>query len=200
MSKFLAGGLLFLVVVGSFVSGSFGPAGQFSEISSPGYGPGAGQLPVFPAEQFPLVSSYLRGAVSPALVPQTPGPATRTLHNAYVFGSLPLDLSEEMQQRVKELQTTIQQGFDTCKEMLTTAGCYWQYVRCNALQLRTAVTAALALQQLLRDSQLMYGEQSNVQAEGNAFVFGWCGVDLMAVQVKGESSYPYRDRRKSVGI
>uniref|UniRef100_A0A182W4E6 Uncharacterized protein n=1 Tax=Anopheles minimus TaxID=112268 RepID=A0A182W4E6_9DIPT len=139
MSKLVVGGILLLLVAGSFVSGSFGQAGQLP----PGYGPSVG---LFPAV------SYLLGAVSPTLVALTPATAAgnppTVVTNAYVFGPLTVDdLPEDLQQRAKDLLTTIEQGFDACKKMLTTTGSYWQYMSCYALQLRTALNAAKALKQ-----------------------------------------------------
>ncbi|XP_052900888.1 uncharacterized protein LOC128307190 [Anopheles moucheti] len=188
MTKLLTGGVLVLLVAGSFVSGSlfgpfgpFAPAGQLPGALAPGFGgavggypgalpmypgrPGVGQLPLFPPGLYPPVA-YLPGAVPPtpvapavfgrALVgPSTVAPAAATGNlrnvatNADVLGRLAVaDLPEDLQQRAQDLQTASDQGFDACEQLLTTTGgSYWQYKRCNALQLRTVLTAAKALEQ-----------------------------------------------------
>ncbi|XP_035917932.1 uncharacterized protein LOC118515611 [Anopheles stephensi] len=188
MNKLLTGGLLFLLVSGSFVSGSlfgpfgpFGGAGQFPGAFPPGFGggvggypgvgglpmfpgrPGPAQLPMFPPGLFPAVPylpaavpapptpvAFGRMAVAPA--PLAPAAATGNLRdvatNADVLGRLAVaDLPEDLQQRAKDLQTVSEQGFDACEQLLATPGAYWQYKRCNALQLRTVLTAAKALEQ-----------------------------------------------------
>ncbi|XP_053667466.1 uncharacterized protein LOC128717814 [Anopheles marshallii] len=157
--------------------GPFAPAGQLPGALPPGFGggypgalpmypgrPGVGQLPLFPPGLYPPVA-YLPGAVPPtpvapavygrALVaPSTVAPAAATGNlrgvatNADVLGRLAVaDLPEDLQQRAQDLQTASDQGFDACEQMLTTTGSYWQYKRCNALQLRTVLTAAKALEQ-----------------------------------------------------
>uniref|UniRef100_A0A182W4E5 Secreted protein n=1 Tax=Anopheles minimus TaxID=112268 RepID=A0A182W4E5_9DIPT len=184
MNKLLTGGVLLLLVAGSYVSGSlFGPFGPFAPAGQlpgalPGYGgagagypgalpmfpgrPGVGQLPVFPSGLYPPVA-YLPAALPPtplapfgraAMAPPTLAPAAATGNlrtvatNADVLGRLAVaDLPEDLQQRAQDLQTASEQGFDACEQMLTTTGSYWQYKRCNALQLRTVLTAAKALEQ-----------------------------------------------------
>ncbi|XP_050069890.1 uncharacterized protein LOC126557967 [Anopheles maculipalpis] len=196
MNKLLTGGLLFLLVSGSFVSGSlfgpfgpFGAAGQLPGALPPGFGggvggypgvgglplypgrPGVGQLPMFPAPGLfpsvpylpvgvpptpvagPLAFGRMAMALSPvAPTPMVPAAATGNLRNvatnADVLGRLAVaDLPEDLQQRAKDLQAASDQGFDACEQMLATPGAYWQYKRCNALQLRTVLTAAKALEQ-----------------------------------------------------
>lgn len=187
MSKLLTGGVLLLLVAGSFVSGSlfgpfgpFGQAGQLPGAMPPGFGggavggypgalpmypgrPGVGQLPMFPPGLFPPVA-YLPGAMPQAptpvvfgrtaMAPTTLAPAAATGNlrnvatNADVLGRLAVaELPEDLQQRAQDLQTASEQGFDACEQMLTTTGSYWQYKRCNALQLRTVLTAAKVLEQ-----------------------------------------------------
>lgn len=190
MHKLLTGGLLFLLVSGSFVSGSlfgpfgpFAPAGQLPGAVAPGYGggvggypgvgglplypgrPGVGQLPMYPPGLFPAVpylpaavpntpvaGPYTMGRMALAPAPLAPAAATGNLRNvatnADVLGRLAVaDLPEDLQQRAQDLQAASDQGFDACEQMLATPGAYWQYKRCNALQLRTVLTAAKALEQ-----------------------------------------------------
>uniref|UniRef100_A0A182MJE3 Secreted protein n=1 Tax=Anopheles culicifacies TaxID=139723 RepID=A0A182MJE3_9DIPT len=126
--------------------------------------PSVGQLPAFPTGLYPPVA-YLPAALPPtpaapfvfgraAMAPPTLAPAAATGNlrtvatNADVLGRLAVaDLPEDLQQRAQDLQTASDQGFDACEQMLTTTGSYWQYKRCNALQLRTVLTAAKALEQ-----------------------------------------------------
>ncbi|XP_040174081.1 uncharacterized protein LOC120906450 [Anopheles arabiensis] len=183
MNKLLTGGLLFLLVAGSLVSGSmFGPFGPFGPAAQlpgavggypgavggypgavgglpmyPGR-PGVGQLPMYPplypaAPMLPPTPAmpYAYGRAMPAMMPVAPPPAAnlRTVaSNTDVLGRLAVaDLPEDLQQRAQDMQAASEQGFDACEQMLTTTGSYWQYKRCNALQLRTVLTAAKALEQ-----------------------------------------------------
>uniref|UniRef100_A0A182P1N0 Uncharacterized protein n=1 Tax=Anopheles epiroticus TaxID=199890 RepID=A0A182P1N0_9DIPT len=123
--------------------------------------PGVGQLPVFPPSLYPPmpflppapVVPYTYGRAALAPTPMAPAPAPvanlRTVaSNADVLGRLAVaDLPEDLQQRAQDLQAAGEKGFDACEQMLTTSGSFWQYKRCTALQLRTVLTAAKALEQ-----------------------------------------------------
>uniref|UniRef100_A0A182K6R8 Uncharacterized protein n=1 Tax=Anopheles christyi TaxID=43041 RepID=A0A182K6R8_9DIPT len=120
--------------------------------------PGVGQLPVFPplypASPFlpptpVLPYAYGRTVLTPTtMTPAAPTNLRTVASNADVLGRLAVaDLPEDLQQRAQDLQAASEQGFDACEQMLTTTGSFWQYKRCNALQLRTVLTAAKALEQ-----------------------------------------------------
>ncbi|XP_052859894.1 uncharacterized protein LOC128267142 [Anopheles cruzii] len=166
-----------VVVVGLMVatlqpaSGSlYGPFGPFAgaQFGPPGlgaFGPGAAGLPLYPSSAvgrpgapvyqpfLPVASPLLSRSLAPAApLPVLPAAATGNLR-AVVSGSDVLerlavaDLPEDLQQRAQELQLASEQGFDACEELLATPGAYWQYKRCQAFQLRNALTAAKALEQ-----------------------------------------------------
>uniref|UniRef100_A0A182MZM8 Uncharacterized protein n=1 Tax=Anopheles dirus TaxID=7168 RepID=A0A182MZM8_9DIPT len=156
--------------------GPFGAAAGLPGALPPGYGgvggvggaggypgaffparPGVGQLPLYPpAVPFlPPAAPAFAGPFGRALVPAaTPLPAAATgnlravASSSDVVGRLGVaELPADLQQRAQDLQLASEQGFDACEQMLTTTGSYWQYKRCNALQLRTTMNAAKALEQ-----------------------------------------------------
>ncbi|XP_058063608.1 uncharacterized protein LOC131213560 [Anopheles bellator] len=146
---------------GPFAGAQFGPPGLGA--FGPGYGGAAAGLPLYPSvvgrpgapvyQPFlPVASPLLGRSLAPAAAAPLPAAATGNLRTV-VSGSDVLerlavaDLPEDLQQRAQELQLASEQGFDACEELLATPGAYWQYKRCQAFQLRNALTAAKALEQ-----------------------------------------------------
>lgn len=120
----------------------------FSQLRPPGsflplFGAGSVAAPVFTR------TAEEESPVAAAALPAAAGGSLRTVvSNSDVVGRLLVaDLPEDLQQRAQELQLASEQGFNACEELLQVPGAYWQYKRCNAVQLRGVLTAAKALEQ-----------------------------------------------------